>query len=92
MTQPNPQDSHVLLILGEVRGDVKGIVQALSSLDARLASVEASTDARLKKLEDRVAALEAIKSRIGALAVGVGLAAGATAESIPKILTAIIGG
>lgn len=72
MTAIRPQDSNVLLILGEVRGDVKGIAKNLAALDAQINAVEDTSDIRFAKLEARLGTLEAIKTRIGGLALGVG--------------------
>ena len=92
MTTINPQDASVLLILGEVRGDVKGIAKALNTLEANINAVEAASDVRFSKLESRVGSLEAIKLRIGGLAVGAALFAGFTADKLPALMHIILGG
>lgn len=92
MTAFTPQDSSVLLILGEVRGDVKGIARSLATLDAHINAVEATSDARFSKLEGRVGGLEAIKIRIGGLALGVGIFSGFAAPKIIPAILAALGG
>jgi hypothetical protein len=92
MTTINPQDASVLLILGEVRGDVKGIAKAINTLEANINAVEAASDVRFSKLETRVGSLEAIKLRIGGLAIGVGLFVGFTADKLPSLINILIGG
>lgn len=59
MTSPNLQDSHVLLILGEVRGDVKGIVNTLRTLEANINAVETTSEARFIKIEGEAKGLAA---------------------------------
>lgn len=89
MTHPSPQEASVLLILGELRGDVKSLVSSFSSLNARLSDVEDVTDARLSKIEGRVRSLEEIKLKVGAVALGVGLAAGLLGPKLPVLLKLI---
>lgn len=76
MTHPSPQEASVLLILGEVKGDVKNILKTLTEQGARINAVEDTADARFTSIEQRLKTLEDLKLRIGAMAVGVGLAAG----------------
>ena len=90
MTHPSPQEASVLLILGEVKGDVKNILKTLTAYDARINAVEDASDARFSNIEQRLKTLEDLKLRIGAIAIGVGLAAGffgqATFPTILKLL------
>jgi hypothetical protein len=90
MTAPNLQDTNVLLILGEVRGDVKGIVKSLSSLEANINAVEDASDIRFSKIESRISQLEQIKTRVGGLALGVGIAAGATSGTLIAFVKATL--
>jgi hypothetical protein len=92
MTGFSPQDANLLLILGEVRGDVKGIIKTLASLDANIKSVEEEAAARFAKLDTRVAALERIAIRIGGLAVGVGVASGVLSQKLLPAIATILGG
>lgn len=87
MTHPSPQEASVLLILGEVKGDVKNILKTLTAYDARINAVEDASDARFAKIEGRLKTLEDLKLRIGAMAVGVGVAAGIFGQAaFPTIL------
>lgn len=92
MTALNPTDNNVLLILGEVRGDVKGIARALSSHEAKINNVEAASEARFAELEARISNLESIRTRVGAMAVGVGLTSAIAANKLPAIIQFILGG
>jgi hypothetical protein len=92
MTGFSPQDANLLLILGEVRGDVKGIIKTLASLDANIKSVEEEAAARFAKLDARVAALERIAIRIGGLTVGVGVASGVLSQKLLPAIATILGG
>lgn len=92
MTTPTPQEAQVLLILGELRGDVKGIASTLKTYDARINDLEDTADARFGKIEVRVKALEDIKLRVGGLALGVGLASGLAAPKLPQLISILLGG
>lgn len=89
MTHPSPQEASVLLILGELRGDVKGLVSSFASIQAHINAVEETSDARFTKLEGRVRSLEEIKLKVGAVALGVGLAAGLLGPKLPVLLKLI---
>lgn len=90
MTHPSPQEASVLLILGEVKGDVKNILKTLTAYDARINAVEDASDMRFAKIEARLKTLEDFKLRIGAVALGVGVAAGFFGQAtFPAILKLI---
>jgi hypothetical protein len=91
MTAMNPQETNLLLILGEMRGDLKAIAEGLGKLDKRVASVEQSAEDRHTALAGRVSKLEDIKTRIGGLAVGVGLLVGVTQPQLLNIARHIFG-
>jgi hypothetical protein len=87
MTHPSPSEASVLLILGEVKGDVKNILSTLIGYDLRLNTLEDTVDLRFSKLETRVKTLEDLKLRVGAMAFGAGIASGLMGPTIlPTIL------
>lgn len=93
MTTPSsPQGDNLLLILGEMRGDLKAVVAGLSKMEAQISSVETKAHERASSLEKRVASLEAIRMKIGTLAVFIAILLTAVRPELLKIVTLIFGG
>jgi Ni,Fe-hydrogenase I large subunit len=86
------QESHVLLVLGEVRGDVKGIARTLNSLEKKIEEVEQQSSTRISALEKRVGVLESIKVRVAAFCTAVALMSAAAFNKLPALINFIMGG
>ena len=89
MTHPSPQEASVLLILGELRGDVKSVLLHQRETAARINALEDTTDQRFVKIEARVKVLEDFKTRVAYLAIGVGAASGFLGPFAPVMLKAL---
>lgn len=92
MTALTPHDTDLLLILGEMRGDLKAIAEGLGKMDVRVTRVEASADAQIEKLAGRVTKLEGIAIRMGTLAIGIGVLVSVTQPQLLKLAQLIFGG
>lgn len=84
-------DTHVLIILGEIRGDVKGISRSIMSLENKIDEVEKKSAQRTRDLEDRVSSLEAVRTKIAAFVTVLGLVGAGVGAKFPAILSFLIG-
>lgn len=87
----NPTETNLLLILGEMRGDLKAIAEGLSRLDERVATVESATEGRHATLSGRVSKLEDIKTRVAGLAIGAAMIVSVTQPKLLLIAKHIFG-
>lgn len=93
MTTPIlPPEAHLLVILGEVRGDVKGIAKSLASLETRIHDVESAMDTRVGALGARITALETYKTKVAGFTIGLALVLTLTKDKLPALATFIFGG
>ncbi len=92
MTTVNPQEVSLILILGEMKGDLKNMTNSLTAIDAKISTVDSAAESRHDNHERRLAGLEAIKTRIGALAIAAGILAGAIQPKLAALAQFLIGG
>lgn len=71
MTQNNPDQ--LWLMLGEIRGDLKYLVEERRTANSRMDDIEAGIELQLDKHSERLSKLEAFKVRIGVLTAGLGV-------------------
>ena len=71
MSQEKTQDQ-LWLMLGEMRGDLKYLVNERRSTIERIATVEADTAEAHKEMNTRVTRLETFKTKIGVVTVALG--------------------
>lgn len=91
MTSPLPPEAHALVLLGELRGDVKGIARTLLDLNVRLAEIEANNGARFGRLEMRLSTLEAYRTKIAGFVIALALLMTLTKDKLPALATFILG-
>lgn len=92
MTALTPQDMNLLVILGEMRGDLRGIAEAINKMDARMSHIESDADLQIAKLSARITKLETLAIRLGTLSVIAALVAGAAQPQLLKLVQFIFGG
>ena len=92
MTAMNPTETNLLLILGEMRGDLKNIADGLNRLDERVATVESAAEGRHAALAGRVSKLEDLKTRVAGIAVGAAMLVGFTQAKLLVLAQYIFGG
>jgi hypothetical protein len=73
MTTQN-SDERLWLMLGEIRGDLKYLVEARGHTDKRLKDLESDTGQQLEGHEKRLRSLENFRLRIGTLTTALGVA------------------
>lgn len=73
MTQENPNQADLYLMLGEIRGDLKYLVQERQSTNRRLDEVEAAMHGKVRDHDKRLGALEAFKVKVGVLTGALGV-------------------
>ncbi|WP_422049740.1 hypothetical protein [Shimia sp.] len=73
MKPETPDYSRIFLMLGEMSGDLKYLVEERRSTNRRLDEVEARMEKHVDELDDRVALLEAFKIRVGVLTGALGV-------------------
>lgn len=73
MTQPQQVEAHLLVVLGEVRGDVKGILRTQQDFSARLTEIEKRLGQRVDTVEDRITDLERYRWKVGGFTIAVGI-------------------
>ncbi len=74
---------HPLLMLGEIRGDIKYLVQTVRATSERLDKIEESHGDRHGRLEARVRTLENFKITLGVFTTALAIAA-------PMLMTAVL--
>lgn len=72
MTTTLPPEAHLLVVLGEVRGDVKGILRTQNDMNVELKALESRLGDRLNKelqaLDDATkASISGLNTRVGSL-------------------------
>mgnify|MGYP000288898879 CR=1 FL=1 len=103
MTTPPTPEAHLLVILGEVRGDVKGVLRSqqefskrLDALEAhftsRITKVEQEVDDRLVGIEKRVLSLEAIRLKAAGAILALTLIASVVRDKVAPVFELIFGG
>ncbi len=92
MTTPLPPEAHALVILGEVRGDVKGIARTLTAFEDRMSAIEEAQAKRFAGLETRLSALEAYRTKIAGFTIALALFLTLTKDKLPALATFITGG
>lgn len=93
MTGISADDSRLLVLFGEMRGDLKSLLRQQEELNERLRVSEETLHERISKLDARVKSLEAIRLRVagfatamGALAAILGSKLGAAAAAFSKLI------
>lgn len=103
MTLPVQIESHLLVVLGEVRADVKSTRKSLDEvavrltemedrMGSRIAGVEHETQKRLEKVEGRLKSLEAIRLKVAGFALAVAIFIPLLKDKLGPFLTLIAGG
>jgi len=91
----NPSDT-MILILGEIKGTVAEVKEAIRELKETVANNNNSHKDKIDRVEkhhhDRLTKLEIMKERAIAYMLGISAAIGAVFHFIPKALAAIVGG
>jgi len=82
MPPESPQPDQLWLMLGEMRGDLKYLVEERRSTNRRLDDVELHMSAHNEKQDARIGKLEAFKIRVGVFTAALGVI-------VPTALTAI---
>lgn len=72
MTNHNPPDQ-LWLMLGEIRGDLKWLVDERKTSNRRIDDIEAGIELQLDKHDDRITKLEGFATRIGVLTTALGV-------------------
>lgn len=90
MTNPLPPDAHALVILGEVRGDLKGLLRSQQELIEHLNRVETQHSDRIAALTARISVLEGYRLKIGYFAVGAAFFASTFGVSLSPLLMGLI--
>ncbi len=82
MTPESPKPDQLWLMLGEMRGDLKYLVEERRSTNRRLDDVEANVNDSIEKHNARIGKLEAFKIRVGVFTAALGVI-------VPTAITAI---
>jgi len=82
MPPESPQPDQLWLMLGEMRGDLKYLVEERRSTNRRLDDVEAHVEGSIEKHNARLTKLEAFKIRVGVFTAALGVI-------VPTAITAI---
>jgi len=82
MTPESPKPDQLWLMLGEMRGDLKYLVEERRSTNRRLDEVEATVNDHNAKQDARISKLEAFKIRVGVFTAALGVI-------VPTAITAI---
>lgn len=96
-------ESHLLVILGEVRGDVKGIVRSqidlkerLDDLEERLydhiKQVDQTARSRMSSFDERLGNLESFRMKAAGFVLAVSMISALVGAKLPTILKIIVGG
>jgi hypothetical protein len=95
MTDKNNPDA-LWLMLGEIRGDLRWLVEDRLKASRRMDDIEADFTEKLEEHDERLGKLENFKVRVGVIIAGatavIGLFAGAFADRVIKTFSAITGG
>lgn len=75
MTGINADETRLLVLFGEMRGDLKSVLREQQELAKRLATYEDAVTKEIDALDERVSGLEAIRLRVAGFATAVGLLA-----------------
>lgn len=95
MTNIPTDESRLLVLFGEMRGDLKSLLKSQEELAKRLGRYEEDTDLRMAKLEARVRSLEAVRWKVAGFTTAIAAAATLFAEKIGGFLSklpTILGG
>ena len=82
MPPESPKSDQLWLMLGEIRGDLKYLVEERRSTNRRLDEVETEVADKLQQHDERLRKLEAFKVRIGVVT-------GALGVLVPTAITVI---
>lgn len=93
MTGLSGEDTRLLVLFGEMRGDIKSLLLQQEEFGKRLSSYEDAVTKEIDALDERVSQLERIKLRVagfatafGALATILGIKAGPIFTTIAQAL------
>lgn len=86
-----PSDAQqIALLVGEVRGDVKALLESQARLEASLSAQQVSLDAEISEIEDRLTKQEGRWIYLAAATIGVGLASPAAASQLLTLIQSIL--
>ena len=82
----NEDHDQLLLILGELRGDMKSVVKNQEDFKSELTYVERRLSGQSAPIEERLSALEAFRSKIAGFAIAASLVASVITTKIAHLL------
>lgn len=89
---PNSPEHQLLLLLGELRGNMANVAATLGRLEGRIDATEEINAARYSDFSDRISKLEAYRLKIAGFTVGVAFLMTMTKDKLPAITQFIFGG
>lgn len=87
MTGVTSEDTRLLVLFGEMRGDLKALLRSQQELNERLSLNEAATEARLAALDKRVKSLEAVRLKVAGFATALGAFAALLGSKLGPFIT-----
>lgn len=90
MTGLTADDTRLLVLFGEMRGDLKSVLQRQEDLSKKIASYEDAVTREIDALDERVAKLESIKLRVAGFATAVGVGAALLGPKAADIILNIV--
>lgn len=91
MTGISGDDTRLLVLFGEMRGDLKALLRSQQELNERLSVSEEVTNDRMNKLEGRIKSLEAVRLKVAGFATALGAFAALLGSKIGPFFTKLIG-
>lgn len=89
MTGMTADDTRLLVLFGEMRGDLKSLLRSQEELNARLTVSEAAMHERLSSLSNRVKSLEAMRLKVAGFATAIGAFAALLGTKLGPVAAAI---
>lgn len=82
MTNITTDDTRLLVLFGEMRGDLKALLRSQEDLTLRIKQIEAATNTRYEGLDERLGSLERIRVKVGAYTAALAFAAGLFSDKL----------
>jgi len=89
MTTPPTNEAHLLVMFGEVRGDVKSLLRSQQELTHRIGITEEHNEARFIKLEGRLKSLEAIRLKVAGFTMALAMMLTLTRHKIAPLFDSV---
>lgn len=87
MTGISGDDTRLLVLFGEMRGDLKALLRSQQELNERLSFSEAAIHERVSKLDVRMRSLEAMRLKVAGFATAVGAIAAILGTKLGQFIT-----